>query len=139
LSSGSSIIGIRRLGCVGNNDGENGCNEDCSWIFSLRLYVGERCFVCWLEVIFESGFRFRDGSVFERWWDADDVGWYKTSVLIWISNGRSSLLWYDDEGFSISNVRKGDVEPTTDDNDEPLIISIGLTRFKNIKLIYEKQ
>jgi len=29
------------------------------------------------------------------------------------------------------NVKKRDVEPTTEDNDEPLITSIGLTRFKN--------
>ncbi len=131
-SSGSSIARIRGFGCIGNNDGENGWDDGCCWIFSFRLYVGERCGVCWLDVFVELDFRLRDGTVFERRWDTDDdAGRYKTSILLRIFNGRFCSLWNDGEGFSICNVKKREVEPTTDDNDEPLTISIGLTRFKN--------
>jgi hypothetical protein len=35
-------------------------------------------------------------------------------------------LEFDNGSFSICNNKKRDVEPTTDDNDEPLTISIGL-------------
>ncbi len=66
----------------------------------------------------------------ERWWETDNVGWYRASVLVRVFNGGSSSLWFDNGSLSICNNKKRDVEPTTDDNDEPLTISIGLAGYK---------
>jgi hypothetical protein len=114
---------MRRLGCDFNSDGENGC-----WTLSVCLYVGERCVVCWSDVFVESRFRWREGTVLERRWDTGVLGRYKASVLVRIFDGRFSSFWFKGEGLSICNVKKRVVEPTTDDNDVPLITSIGLTK-----------
>jgi hypothetical protein len=52
------------------------------------------------------------------------------SVLVRALYGESRFLGLGDEDLSICNVKKRDVEPTTDDNDEPLTISTGLTKYK---------
>lgn len=54
-----------------------------------------------------------------------------------MTEGFSSLIIDDADGRSICNVRKRADEPTIEDKDEPLTISIGLTKFKKKnKLIF---
>lgn len=96
------------------------CNNDCDLVdfsFAWVLCVSERCVCCW----FSGFFRWRDGSVFERWWEIDVVGRYKISVLVRVSDGR-----FSSGSFERTVLLGCDVESIFDDKEEFVIISIGL-------------